>query len=70
MFNAFEAALYQGLQDFKLHDPSHEFGFTRHLMKNHGWTLTYPQKAIAVRKNYWSSSRNSTSHETCQLNNI
>jgi hypothetical protein len=52
MLNAFQAALYQRLQDFELDDPTHEFGFTRHLMKNHGWTLTYAQRAIAEYKKF------------------
>ncbi len=52
MLNAFQAALYQRLQDFELDDPTHEFGFTRHLMKNQGWTLTYAQRAIAEYKKF------------------
>lgn len=52
MLNSFQAALYQRLQDFELDDPTHEFGFTRHLMKNHGWTLTYAQRAIAEYKKF------------------
>lgn len=47
MFNQFETELYRRLQNFKLDDPTHEFGFSRHLMKNHGWTEAYTQKAIA-----------------------
>ncbi|MBD2677288.1 MULTISPECIES: TIGR04222 domain-containing membrane protein [Nostoc] len=52
MLNSFQAALYQRLQDFELDDPTHEFGFTRHLMKNQGWTLTYAQRAIAEYKKF------------------
>ncbi|QLE56205.1 TIGR04222 domain-containing membrane protein [Nostoc sp. TCL26-01] len=52
MLNSFEAALYQRLQDFALDDPTHEFGFTRHLMKNQGWTLIYTQRAIAEYKKF------------------
>ncbi|MDZ7961327.1 MAG: TIGR04222 domain-containing membrane protein [Aulosira sp. DedQUE10] len=52
MLNSFQAALYQRLQDFELDDPSHEFGFTHHLMKNQGWTLTYAQRAIAEYKKF------------------
>jgi uncharacterized protein (TIGR04222 family) len=35
-----------------LDDPTHEFGFTRHLMKNHGWTMAYAQRAIAEYKKF------------------
>jgi uncharacterized protein (TIGR04222 family) len=52
MRDSFETTIYQSLQDFELDDPSHEFGFTRHLMKNHGWTLTYTQRAIAEYKKF------------------
>jgi hypothetical protein len=52
MRDSFETTLYQSLQDFELDDPSHEFGFTRHLIKNHGWTLTYTQRAIAEYKKF------------------
>ena len=41
MLHALQAGLYQCLQDFELDDPAHEFGFTRYLIKNQGWTLTY-----------------------------
>ncbi len=41
MNNAAQTDLYQRLQDFELDDPTHEFGFTRHLMKSqaqsHHW---------------------------------
>jgi uncharacterized protein (TIGR04222 family) len=52
MLNADQINLYQRLQDFALDDPTHEFGFTRHLMKNHGWTLTYTQRAIEEYKKF------------------
>lgn len=52
MLNSFQTTLYQSLQDFELDDPTHEFGFTRHLMKNQGWTLTYAQRAIAEYKKF------------------
>ncbi|MEO0836850.1 MAG: TIGR04222 domain-containing membrane protein, partial [Cyanobacteria bacterium J06642_3] len=52
MFNQFQAELYQRLQNYKLDDPSHEFGFTRHLMKNHGWTEKYAYRAIAEYKKF------------------
>lgn len=52
MLSAFQSALYQRLQAFELDDPNHEFGFTRHLMKNNGWTLTYAQRAIAEYKKF------------------
>uniref|UniRef100_A0A832M3K2 TIGR04222 domain-containing membrane protein n=1 Tax=Oscillatoriales cyanobacterium SpSt-402 TaxID=2282168 RepID=A0A832M3K2_9CYAN len=52
MLNAFQIQLYQRLQEFKLDDPTHEFGFTRHLMKNQGWTLTYAERAIAEYKKF------------------
>ena len=52
MLNSFQATLYQRLQDFELDDPTHEFGFTRHLMKNQGWTLIYAQRAIAEYKKF------------------
>jgi uncharacterized protein (TIGR04222 family) len=47
-----QAGLYQRLQDFELDDPSHEFGFTRHLMKSHGWSLDYAQRAIVEYKKF------------------
>ena len=52
MLNSFQATLYQRLQDFELDDPTHEFGFTHHLMKNQGWTLIYAQRAIAEYKKF------------------
>lgn len=52
MLNSSQTTLYQSLQDFELDDPTHEFGFTRHLMKNQGWTLTYTQRAIAEYKKF------------------
>lgn len=52
MLSPSQSSLYRRLQDFELDDPSHEFGFTRHLMKNHGWTLTYAQRAIAEYKKF------------------
>ncbi len=52
MFNQFQAELYQRLQDFELDDPTQEFGFIRHLMKNHGWTEHYAHKAIAEYKKF------------------
>jgi uncharacterized protein (TIGR04222 family) len=52
MFNSIQADLYQRLQDFELDDPTHEFGFTRHLMKNHGWTLIQTQRAICEYKKF------------------
>lgn len=52
MLNSAQAELYQRLQDFELDDPTHEFGFTRHLMKNQGWTLTYAERAIAEYKKF------------------
>lgn len=50
--NSLQADLYQRLQKFELDDPTHEFGFTRHLMKNHGWTRDYAQRAIAEYKKF------------------
>ncbi|MBW4673173.1 MAG: TIGR04222 domain-containing membrane protein [Desmonostoc geniculatum HA4340-LM1] len=52
MLNSFESALYKRLQDFELDDPTHEFGFTHHLMKNQGWTQTYAHRAIAEYKKF------------------
>lgn len=52
MLNTFQSALYQRLQAFELDDPTHEFGFTRHLIKNHGWTLDYTKRAIAEYKKF------------------
>ena len=52
MLNSSQANLYQRLQDFELDDPTHEFGFMRHLMRNQGWTLTYAQRAIAEYKKF------------------
>ena len=52
MFNQFQTELYQRLQNFELDDRSHEFGFTRHLIKNHGWTERYAYRAIAEYKKF------------------
>jgi hypothetical protein len=52
MLNVVQIDLYRRLQDFELDDPTHEFGFTRHLMKSQGWTLTYAQRAIAEYKKF------------------
>jgi uncharacterized protein (TIGR04222 family) len=52
MLDTFQSALYQRLQAFELDEPTHEFGFTRHLMKSQGWTLTYAQRAIAEYKKF------------------
>jgi uncharacterized protein (TIGR04222 family) len=52
MLDTFQASLYQRLQAFELDDPTHEFGFTHHLMKNQGWTLTYAQRAIVEYKKF------------------
>jgi uncharacterized protein (TIGR04222 family) len=52
MLDTFQSALYQRLQVFELDDPTHDFGFTRHLMKSQGWTLTYTQRAIAEYKKF------------------
>jgi uncharacterized protein (TIGR04222 family) len=52
MINSIQTDLYQRLQDFELDDPTHEFGFTRHLMKNHGWTLIQTQRAICEYKKF------------------
>jgi uncharacterized protein (TIGR04222 family) len=52
MLDTFQSALYQRLQAFELDDPSHEFGFTRHLMKSQGWTLTYAERAISEYKKF------------------
>lgn len=52
MLDTFQSALYQRLQAFELDDPNHEFGFTRQLMRNQGWSLTYTQRAIAEYKKF------------------
>lgn len=52
MFNSVQTDLYQRLQDFELDDQTHEFGFTRHLIKNHGWTLIQTQRAICEYKKF------------------
>lgn len=52
MLDTFQASLYQRLQAFELDDPTHEFGFTCHLIKNQGWTLTYAQRAIVEYKKF------------------
>jgi uncharacterized protein (TIGR04222 family) len=52
MLNSIQSDLYQRLQAFELDDPSHEFGFTRHLMKSQGWTLNYAHRAIAEYKKF------------------
>jgi uncharacterized protein (TIGR04222 family) len=44
--------LYQRLKDFELDDPHDEFGFTRHLIKNHGWTLSYAERVISEYKRF------------------
>ena len=44
--------LYQRLENYQLDDPTHEFGFTRHLIKNHGWTEKYAIRAIAEYKKF------------------
>ncbi|MEL6929640.1 MAG: TIGR04222 domain-containing membrane protein, partial [Cyanobacteria bacterium J06600_6] len=44
--------LYQRLQDYPLDDSTHEFGFTKHLIKNHGWTEDYAHRAIAEYKKF------------------
>jgi uncharacterized protein (TIGR04222 family) len=46
------AQLYQRLQAFELDDPSHPFGFTHHLMKSHGWSMAYAQRAIEEYKKF------------------
>lgn len=48
----FQANLYKRLQAFELDDPAHQFGFTRHLMRNQGWTLDYAQRAIIEYKKF------------------
>jgi uncharacterized protein (TIGR04222 family) len=52
MLNSVQVNLYQRLQDFELDDPTHEFGFTRHLMKNHGWTQNQTERAISEYKKF------------------
>ena len=52
MLDAFQSTLYQQLQAFELDDPTHELGFTRHLMRSQGWTLTYAQRVIAEYKKF------------------
>ncbi len=52
MLNSMQIDLYQRLQEFELDDPTHEFGFTRHLMKSHGWKLVYAQRAIDEYKKF------------------
>jgi uncharacterized protein (TIGR04222 family) len=52
MLNSVQTDLYQRLQDFELDNPAHEFGFTRHLMKNHGWTLVQAQRTIIEYKKF------------------
>jgi uncharacterized protein (TIGR04222 family) len=52
MLKPCHAILYQRLQEFDLDNPTHEFGFTRHLMKSHGWTLMYSQRVIAEYKKF------------------
>jgi hypothetical protein len=52
MLNSAQSDLYQRLQNFELDDPSHEFGFTHHLMKNHGWTLIQAQRTIIEYKKF------------------
>jgi uncharacterized protein (TIGR04222 family) len=52
MQNTFQNNLYQRLQDFELDDPTHEFGFTRHLMKSQGWTMVYAQRVIVEYKKF------------------
>ena len=47
-----QANLYQRLQEYQLDDPAHEFGFTRHLRKNHGWSKQYAARAIAEYKKF------------------
>ena len=44
--------LYQRLEHYQLDDPTHEFGFTRHLIKNHGWTEKYAYRAISEYKKF------------------
>lgn len=52
IFNPVQSALYQRLQAFEIDDPTHEFGFTRHLLRNHGWTDAFAQRAIAEYKKF------------------
>lgn len=52
MMSSEQSALYRRLEDFALDDPNHEFGFTRHLMKSHGWTVDYAQRAIKEYKKF------------------
>jgi len=52
MMSSEQSALYRRLEDFALDDPNHEFGFTRHLMKSHGWTIDYAQRAIKEYKKF------------------
>ena len=52
MSKAAHSELYQRLQNYQLDDSTHEFGFTRHLMKNHGWTENYTHRAIAEYKKF------------------
>lgn len=44
--------LYQRLENYQLDDPNHEFGFTRHLIRNNGWTKRYADRAIAEYKKF------------------
>jgi hypothetical protein len=50
--NSKEIALYQRLQNFELDDPTHEFGFTRHLMKSQGWSIETAARAIEEYKKF------------------
>ena len=50
--NTLHLELYQRLKNYDLDDPTHEFGFTRHLIKNHGWTEKYADRAIAEYKKF------------------
>ncbi len=47
-----QSDLYQRLQAFELDDQTHEFGFTRHLMKSHGWTVSYAMRSIEEYKKF------------------
>lgn len=52
MFDTFQSTLYQRLQAFELNNPTHEIGFTRHLMRSQGWTQFYAERAIAEYRKF------------------
>ncbi len=52
MLKIAHSELYQRLKKYQLDEPRHELGFTRHLIRNNGWTENYADRAIAEYKKF------------------